>query len=107
MVEPTHVENMLVKLDRFPGDWGENEKCLKPISTKSLPTYALLNRAPVVFLRTLPPVELKQGAAADVLQVPLYWSTDKLKRVGRNCEPLLDNDRPEIKHQDGHNTENL
>ena len=28
--EPTHLKNMLVKLDHFPRDRGENKKCLKP-----------------------------------------------------------------------------
>ena len=30
VVEPTHLKNMLVKLDQFPKDRGENQKCLKP-----------------------------------------------------------------------------
>ena len=28
--EPTHLNNMLVKLDHFPKDRGENKKYLKP-----------------------------------------------------------------------------
>ena len=28
MVEPTHLKNMLVKLDHLPRDRGENQKCL-------------------------------------------------------------------------------
>ena len=30
MVEPPNLKNMLVKLDHFPGNRGENRKCLKP-----------------------------------------------------------------------------
>ena len=30
MVEPTHLKNMLVKLDHFPKVRGENKKYLKP-----------------------------------------------------------------------------
>jgi len=28
VVEPTHLKNMLVILDHFPKDWGENKKYL-------------------------------------------------------------------------------
>ena len=37
MVEPTHLNNMLVKLDHFPRDRGENKKkYLKPPPSKSV-----------------------------------------------------------------------
>ena len=39
--EPTHLKNMLVKLDHFPRDRGENKKCLKPPPSFLFPKYPL------------------------------------------------------------------
>ena len=36
LVVSTHLKNMLVKLDHFPTDWGENRKYLKPPPRKEI-----------------------------------------------------------------------
>ena len=39
MVEPTHLQNMLVKLDHHPRDRGENKHYLKPPARKFLGAF--------------------------------------------------------------------
>ena len=43
MVEPTHLKNMLVKLDHFPRDPGENKKYLSCHHLGVFPRYTLWN----------------------------------------------------------------
>ena len=56
MVEPTHLKNLLVKLDHFPRVWGENKKSLKPPTSflKNHPKWLLKGRKNSDFFQSIP-----------------------------------------------------